>query len=269
MGEWHRVKSNFRKIPRKIKSIIMPKKICLVVCVYNEAARLPQYLKHIEPYVDFIVALDDGSTDDTKDILRASSKVKKIIENPSKKKIDIWDELENRSKILTSAKEMGADWVIALDPDERFEKRFLNSLRKIVESSNQKTVYGLRFRELWGSYDQYRSDGIWGEKKRYCLFPLNGNITYADKEQKLHHRWYPDDLVGHEFLLDYDMYHFKMVLPENRQKRKDLYKRLDPKNKYQTIGYDYLVDEKGLLLSRISEGHEYDSETVDGDIVKY
>ena len=251
-----------KKIPRKIHSIVKPKKICLALCVYNEEANLPLYLKHIEPYVDFIVALDDGSTDNTKEVLKSSKKLKKLIENPRKEEINEWNELENREKLLAAAKNNGADWIIALDPDERFEKNFLKSLRKIVESSDQRTVYGLRFRELWDSYDQFRSDGIWGQKVRYCLFPINHNIRYKNRNQKLHHRWYPDDLVGHEFLLDYDMYHLKMINPESRKQRAKLYKILDPEKKYQSIGYDYLIDEKNIRIDKIDPNHGYDVNSI-------
>lgn len=257
------------KIYRKVHSYIKPQKICLVLCVYNEEKNLPKYLEYIEPHVDFIVALDDGSTDKTKKILKASSKLKYLIERPKKKNIGDWNEVANREELLNKAKELGADWVIALDPDERFEKEFLKNLRSIVESSDQNTVFGLRFRELWDKYDQYRTDGIWGEKVRYCLFPLNREIIYKQGRQKLHFRWYPDSLLGHEFLLDYDMYHLKMILPKERKKRAKLYNSLDPKKKYQAMGYDYLVDEKGLTIAKIPKEHAYDYSSVNEELLKH
>lgn len=256
---------NSKKIPRKIHSLLKPKKICLAICVYNEESNLPLYLKHIEPYIDFIVALDDGSTDKTKKILLASKKLKKLIENPRKEQINEWNELENRELLLAAAKDAGADWILALDPDERFEENFLKSLRKIVESSDQETVYGLRFRELWDSYDQFRSDGIWGQKVRYCLFPLKQHVRYKNRSQKLHHRWYPDNLVGHEVLLDYDMYHLKMITSNGRTKRSELYKRLDPNRKYQSIGYDYLIDERNIEIDKINPDHKYNYHSINID----
>ena len=240
------------------RRILHPQKICLVLCVYNEEESIPYCLKHIEPYIDFIVALDDGSTDKSKDVLKTSKKLKYLIEKPEKNEVGEWNETANREELLKKAKELGADWILAVDPDERFEKSFLKNLRSIVESSDKSTVYGLHLRELWDNYDQFRTDGIWGRKINYCLFPLNGDIIYSIRRTKLHHPWYPDYLHGHERIIDYNKYHLKMITPEGRKKRANLYKALDPNNECQSIGYDYLVDENGLEIQKIAPEFEYD-----------
>lgn len=251
-----------RKIAGRMRSAFRHKTICLVTCVYNEERNLPEYLRHIEPYVDCIVMLDDGSTDNTKAILRSSPKLRCLIERPEKTEIDTWSETSNREELLNKAKELGADWALALDPDERLEDRFLKDLRSIVESSNDDTVYGLRLRALWDSYDQFRIDGIWGNRTQFRLFPLNRDIAYRIDRKELHHHWYPDSLLGHETLLDYDLYHLKSILPEARAKRAALYNSLDPHKKYQSVGYDYLADEQGRKLQKILPGHRYDYTTV-------
>lgn len=251
-----------RKIAGRIRSVFHHKTICLVTCVYNEERNLPEYLRHIEPYVDFIVMLDDGSTDNTKAILRSSPKLRFLIERPEKTETGSWNETSNREELLKKAKELGADWALALDPDERLEDRFLKNLRSIVETATDDTVFGLRMRALWNSYDHFRTDGIWGNRIQYRLFPLNREIAYRIDRKELHHRWYPDSLLGHETLLDYDLYHLKSILPEARVKRAALYNSLDPQKKYQSIGYDFLVDEQGRKLQKILPGHKYDYTTV-------
>ncbi len=44
-----------------------------------------------------------------------------------------------------------------------------------------------------------------------------------------------------------------MIIPENRRKRKLLYKSLDPENKIQKIGYDYLDNDAGACFKKISQ----------------
>ncbi|MBR5951555.1 MAG: hypothetical protein IKZ87_09035, partial [Actinomycetaceae bacterium] len=193
-------------------------------------------------------------------------KLKHLIERPQKNEIGDWNEIDNREELLKKAQELGADWALALDPDERFENNFLANLRHIVETSDKNTVFGLRFRELWDDYDQFRVDGVWGQKQRFCLFPLNHEIVFEAGRQKLHWRWYPDSLAGHERLLDYDMYHLKMVTPQARVKRAEHYNSLDPEKQYQAIGYDYLVDEEGLSLQKVSTVHAYDYESINPEL---
>lgn len=53
-----------------------------------------------------------------------------------------------------------------------------------------------------------------------------------------------------------------MIKKEEREKRKDLYKFLDPKNEIQSIGYDYLTDLKGIQLAKIPRKKRYDIKNI-------
>lgn len=53
-----------------------------------------------------------------------------------------------------------------------------------------------------------------------------------------------------------------MVKEEDREKRKDLYNRLDPNKVMQAMGYDYLVDTEKLSLQKIKFKNRYDYNTV-------
>jgi hypothetical protein len=48
-----------------------------------------------------------------------------------------------------------------------------------------------------------------------------------------------------------------MLTPERRQARSRLYKLLDPENRFQPIGYDYLADDLGATFETIPPGREY------------
>ena len=79
-----------------------------------------------------------------------------------------WDDTRNqalwyhegsvRNALIEAARTVGADWVLAVDPDERFERRAARSIRwRTLVKRN--IVYGFDFRELY-TPTSYRVDGI-------------------------------------------------------------------------------------------------------------
>ena len=228
-----------------------------VMCVRNEAYNLPGFLKHIASYVDGIVALDDGSTDDTVKLLKEHPKVIDVIRRPVQKSHS-WDEVGNREKVLRRARAFGGQWVLCCDPDERFEIAFLEQLPALI---THKQLYTLHVRELWDSTRQYRCDGVWGKKVKQVLFPLSDTMHYSHAH-KLHRPWWYDELKGTDVLIDFNLYHLKMITDAGRIQRRDMYNALDPKREMQSIGYDYMTDLDGLQLEAIPPGKDYDRSTL-------
>jgi hypothetical protein len=118
----------------------------------------------------------------------------------------------------------------------------------------------VHFRELWDSPLTYRVDGIWGQKRKICLF--KSSRAHVFHEARVHAAWasvpnlerdgWPDWPQG-----DLNLYHLRMIRPGARLARAARYERIDPDHALQTIGYDYLVDEAGLKLEHILPGREY------------
>jgi hypothetical protein len=48
-----------------------------------------------------------------------------------------------------------------------------------------------------------------------------------------------------------------MIDPEDRRRRVLRYRRIDPDNVWQEMGYDYLLDETGIELQALEPGREY------------
>jgi glycosyltransferase involved in cell wall biosynthesis len=107
--------------------------VCLLP-VRNGSADLPLYLESVSGYVDAVIALDDGSTDDTYRILKDSNIVKTILQNPRRDSYVGWNDLRNRMQLLDSAESENPDWIIWLDADELLEPSDAAILRQFIET---------------------------------------------------------------------------------------------------------------------------------------
>jgi glycosyltransferase involved in cell wall biosynthesis len=242
-----------------------PRRIACVMQLHNECAYLPGCLRHLEGHVDAVVALNDGSTDDTKRILQQHPLVADILENPPSEN-HVWDERENKRRLLERARELGFEWVLACDADERYERQFLNNLRRIAAAfpPGHLSSIVVRVRELWDSPTRYRVDGIWGEKAVARFFALPGRISFAE-DKPLHGRWPPDEMrrLGLPHRLNYNLYHCGTMHREDRIRRRDFYLAADPEQRFSSAGYEYLAEEGPMLRTEeIAPARSYDLTTL-------
>lgn len=195
-----------------------------------DAHLVPALLENLEPAVDGWIALDD----------RASGEA-------------ISSEADRRRRLVARARELGADWVLAVDPDERFEQGLAARLPALLRARRD-VVWTFALRELW-TPDRYRVDGLWGRKAVGRLFALAAGQVFSD--QALHGPWYPLEPKPELRASGLNLYHLKMLTPDRRRARRDLYNSIDPERRWQAIGYDYLADESGLVLEAIPPGRGY------------
>lgn len=195
-----------------------------------DAHLVPGLLANVDPMVDGWVSLDD----------RASE-------------VEFSDEPARRHALLLAARQAGAEWVLAVDPDERFERGVADAMPALVAAEGP-IAYSFAVRELYG-HDLYRIDGLWGCKSQSRLFRLPAEP--APSPAPLHSPWHR--LVPGAQLRDtgLNLYHLKMITAERRRARAALYNRLDPGRRWQPVGYDYLADDKGAMFERIPEGRDY------------
>jgi hypothetical protein len=191
-------------------------------------------IKNLNPIVDDIVSLDDTQHD------------------------QLWrNEHDYRKETRELVRKAQADYILVMDVDERLEKDAREKIFSYIMRDHSPTkpnhrVYFFNFRELY-SPTEYRTDGIWGKKTRGRIFQLNQDAVFDTSP--IQTRYYP---VGYSHVyMDINLYHLKQIEPENRNARVAMFKHTDPNNKYQTIGYDYLNDEEGMVLESIPAGREY------------
>jgi hypothetical protein len=201
-----------------------------------DAHLVPDLISNLDPIVDGWIALDDRQAKD-------------IFSN----------EPRRRGLLLELARDAAADWILAVDPDERLECGAAHRIGQLT-SSARRIAWGFRFREMYSSCD-YRVDGIWGMKIQHRLFPAYDPARYRSKD--LHGLWYPSDLGFKEKDSGLNLYHLKMIEPKRRSGRQALYRYLDPEHEMQAIGYDYLADETNARFETIAPGRGYQPHHVD------
>jgi hypothetical protein len=203
---------------------------------------LPGFVANVGPQVDGIVALDDGSADGSAEYLGARPEVLEVIRVPASR--PEWDEMGNHRALVQAALRHGADWVLALDADERLERHFRRRAEPLMRQGPG-GAFTVRLLDLWDSSQQVRVDGIWGRKRVARLFRARADHVYdtavlhGDKAPLQDRPYQAADLI---------VYHLGMLTGADRHARRRKYELADPEGRWQEIGYAYLTDEAGLRL---------------------
>lgn len=231
-------------------------RLLALLAVRNDLRWLPGFFESVGPQVDAIITLDDGSTDGSAEYLDTRNEVVDLIRVPSDR--TRWEEIGNYRQLVRAAARHGGDWVVSLDADERVEREFRARLERILTRRQAGVeAYAVHLRELWDSPTQYRTDGIWGLKAPLRIFRLGAGNLFEDKP--LHGFKVPTECrkPGRHALADLELYHLRMITPEDREARRRRYEEADPHCLWQPMGYAYLTDEQGLLLRDVNPARGY------------
>ena len=141
----------------------MEKKTTISVCmiVKNEEKVLEECLESVKEIADEIVTVDNGSTDNTLNVLKKYNC--KIIDG-SKFYVD-----EARNLYLDSAK---GEWILIIDADERLDKKSYNLVKETLRKAGE-DVYGIQIKNI-----QYLGKGLWCEVPALRIIRNNKGIKY-------------------------------------------------------------------------------------------
>jgi tetratricopeptide (TPR) repeat protein len=205
-------------------------KVAAVFSYRYDAQLVPGLIENISPSVHAWVGFDDRAA------------VEAMSNEPAR-----------RNVLLNAARAIGAEWILAVDPDERFE---IGLEDRITQMTNREepALWNFAIRELF-LHDSYRIDGLWGGKKQMRLFPANA--SNAASGDNYHGGWVKLHSGLRSFDSGLNLYHLRHILPARRQHRRDTYAAADPDRRFQKIGYDYLVDERSMVLEAIAKGRGY------------
>lgn len=219
----------------------MTKLVCLLP-VRNGQEDLPGYFTSVEPFVDAIVALDDGSTDRTRELLHEHPLVSVVLSNPRRSGHAEWDDAANRNRLLSAAEELDPDWILSLDVDERIDPSDAAVLREFLERDALPAfAYGFRVHRMISDLDHYDRAGLWV----YRLFAAEPGQRFS--EQRLHFVPIPTSLPAKRWLkTTIRIQHIGSLTGGRREARFAKYVEADPDRAFQH-DYSHLLESPGDL----------------------
>ncbi|MEK4850791.1 glycosyltransferase family 2 protein [Paenibacillus sp. FSL H7-0756] len=225
-------------------------KLTLTMIVKNEATRfLRQILEEHRKYIDEAVIIDDGSTDDTAELVKEVLKgiPLKLIHNPVSR---FNNESELRKQQWEAVVATGPEWILNLDGDEIFEPGFAEEVDSLLRTENC-DLFCFRLYDFWDD-NHYREDKYWRAHLRYRPFLVRyrKDFTYLWNNLPQHSGRLPENIweLPHQ-LSNLRLKHLGWSKLEFRLEKYIRYMQLDPDGKYGwKEQYQSILDEHPILL---------------------
>lgn len=218
----------------------------------NEGRRVLYSLKAMASIVDEIVYLDDGSTDDTVDLVRSVSeecRITRFIEN----KRGEHNEGLDRNLLLRAGRSIGGDRFLVLDADEAFSPAAGPAVRKAVENLDPGNCLSAQWTHPWRSAGCYRIDPCpWVGNWRVIAFADDETSNYPDTQ--LHVQRVP--VRSAPCQLSQVLLHFQFMFWPNVEIKQTWYKCLEYIHGQRSItclnrAYGQAMDETGLKVTAV------------------
>jgi glycosyltransferase involved in cell wall biosynthesis len=182
----------------------------VVAIAFNETRDLPGFLRNLEGWVDEIVIVDDGSSDDTVAIARAAGQHVKVLVSP-RAPGEYFSHQRNKGIAVSTS-----DWLLHMDIDERVSPELAQEVRAAIRRAD---CDGFRFRRL--NYFMHRPmrGGGWQD----------WNLVHLARREVLRFEGMyheecclnlPEPRIGQ---LDHQMLHFNEDSFEKRLRKSSLY----------------------------------------------
>ena len=191
--------------------------------VYNREDLLKYCLEALAPAVDGIIALDDGSTDETPYILRQEPKIIEILTKPPKS-LSEWNDAANRFLLYEAAHTYRPEWLLCVDSDEILESTFLVYKDYLMDQSSRILGYAFPLVAIY----QNKITGPLFVDRMYRFRP-----GYRFDSRRLHCRLMPLDITDEMMrVVNIRFFHYS-ASPEQKQERYNKYLIADAGREFQ------------------------------------
>ncbi|QNE07144.1 glycosyltransferase family 2 protein [Croceicoccus marinus] len=214
-----------------------PNLLCLTP-VRNGAPHFERFFRNLAKLGARLIALDDGSTDDTRAILSREPSVIELLTNPERPDYHGWDDAQNRKRLLAAADRIRPDWILWLDIDEIIAECDITLFQAFLrEEARPDKAYGLEVLRMIGDEEHFDRGRLWV----YRLLAWKPGFTLPDA--RLHFEPVPKEIGEEDWIRTrLRILHFSSHTDEARQARFRKYLEADPDCDWQD-NYDDLLDE--------------------------
>jgi glycosyltransferase involved in cell wall biosynthesis len=206
------------------------RRVVALLPVRNGENELEGCLRSLDDVVDAVVALDDGSTDRTREILEEHPSVEELLWNESRQTAAGWDDSGNRNRLLEAAAALEPEWILSLDADERFDPEDAAALKRFIEEDALPGfAYGFRIFRMIGDLDHFDQSNLWV----YRLFSFDPDHRFPS--ERLHFVPIPSGIPRHRWLkTTVRIQHLASITEQHRGRRFDKYAEADPDRAFQS-----------------------------------
>lgn len=149
-------------------------KIVGITPIKNESAFIDSFASSVTQVCDKVIVLDDGSTDDSVELLKKYDKIE-IVEL---KNNDGWG--SKRSHLFNLAREYSPTHIVGLDADEAFTANAIKNFDIIASSIKPGERCTLHWLPMWKSLYEYRQDNsVWSNSFKDFIICDDGKINYS------------------------------------------------------------------------------------------
>jgi glycosyltransferase involved in cell wall biosynthesis len=210
--------------------------------VRNGGGHLDGWIESVTRFADAVVALDDGSTDDTRDRLAACPLVGRVLSNPERPTYEGWNDAENRRRLLDAAGSVNPHWVMFLDADERIPSDDAAPLRAFLHhDADPDDAYLFRVYRMIDDLAHYDQAGPWVGR----LFAFRPQLRLP--EQRLHLVPLPTSIpASRRRRTTIRIQHLGSLNEGERRARFEKYREADPERTHQA-DYSHLLAPPGRL----------------------
>lgn len=202
--------------------------ILVLLPIRNAANDLSGYFHSVGRFADGVLALDDGSIDETPELLRQHPLVKGVLHNPPREGFAGWDDAANRNRLLTAAADFSPEWILSLDADERIDEEDARSLQVFTQTDAVPGLaYGFR---CYPTSD----DGLWHLPFPiwiYRLFHFSPGQRFPDS--RFHFAPIPTEIPREAYLrTSFRIQHLGGFDNARRAARYEKYRDVDPDRRF-------------------------------------